>query len=71
MIIWREPVPETPREFSGLRMTRLTNRMQEPRPPAWLGWIGWAVVSIFASAALWTFVRALQNAIDIARMAGR
>jgi hypothetical protein len=56
MIRWREPVPETPREFSGLRMTRLTNRMKEPRPPAWLGWLGWFIIGLFGGGALWTML---------------
>jgi hypothetical protein len=67
----REPIPETPREFYGVRFTRLTNRLQEARPPAWLGLVDWAIVSVFASAGLWTFVRALRHAVEIARMAGR
>jgi hypothetical protein len=70
-VILREPIPEIPCEFSGVRFTRLTNRLQEPRAPVWLGWIGWAVVSVFAAAGLWTFVRALQHAVEIARMVGR
>lgn len=68
---YRFPIHETPREFEGVRFTRLTNRLKEPRAPVWLGWIGWAVVSVFASAGLWTFVRALQHAVEIARMVGR
>jgi Sec-independent protein translocase protein TatA len=56
---YRFPVPETPRE------TRLTNRMQEPRPPAWLMWIGWVVIVVFGAAGLWTIVRAVQHAMEI------
>jgi hypothetical protein len=55
-VTYRFPVPETPREFSGLRMTRLTNRMQEPRPPAWLAWIGWTIIGLFGGGVLWTML---------------
>jgi hypothetical protein len=37
-------------------MTRLTNRMKEPRPPAWLGWIGWFIIGLFGSGVLWTIL---------------